>query len=107
MQRDLEQIAEKCQICKECLIWRETKDVEFEAMNQFTSISRAPDMKDEEMRELVRIKESSGDITNLIEDKKSIIHYLSQLTLKVIRLYAVEGNASKLEKLKAEVRERL
>jgi len=64
-------------------------------------------MKDEEMRELVRIKESSGGITNLIEDEKSIIHYLSQLTLKVIRLYAVEGNASKLEKLKAEVKKRL
>ena len=107
MERDLEQIADRCDVRKECLIWRETKDVEFEAMNPFTSISRAPEMKDEEMRELVRIKESSGGITNLIEDKKSIIHYLSQLTLKVIRLYAVEGNASKLEKLKAEIRERL
>jgi HD superfamily phosphohydrolase len=107
MERDLEQIADNCEIRKECLIWRETKDVEFEALNPFTSISRAPDMKDEEMRELVRIKESSGGITNLIEDEKSIIHYLSQLTLKVIRLYAVEGNASKLEKLKAEVKKRL
>jgi len=107
MDRELEEIASKCQIDPECLIWRETKDVEFEALNPFTSISRARDTKEEEMKELVRIKESSGKITNLIQDKKSVIYHLSQLTLKVIRLYAVETNEKKVEKIRTEVEDRL
>lgn len=107
MERDLEEIAKKCEISKECLIWRETKDVEFEALNPFTSIGRARDIKDEEMRELVRIRESSGEITNLIEDKKSVIHHLSQLKLKVIRLYAAGVDAKKAEKIESEVQKRL
>ncbi len=57
-------------------------------------------------KELVRIKESSGKITNLIEDRKSIIHYLP-LTLKVIRLYAVGADEKKVKEIKAEVKSRL
>jgi HD superfamily phosphohydrolase len=107
MRRDLEQIGKKYGISEECLIWRETKDVEFEALNPFTSIARAGDIKDEEVHELVRIKESSGDITNLIEDRRSIIHHLSQLALKVIRLYAVGVDAKKAEEMKADVLARI
>jgi hypothetical protein len=59
------------------------------------------------MRELVRIKERSGSITNLIEDKKSIIHHLSQLTLKVSRLYAIGANEEKVKELQAELQRRL
>ena len=107
MEKELEQIASKCQIDPQYLIWRETKDVEFEASNPFTSISRARDTREEEMRELVRIKERSGSITNLIEDKKSIIHHLSQLTLKVSRLYAVGVDKEKVKEVRAEVKARL
>ena len=107
MEKDIGQIADKCQISPDCLIWRETKDVEFEAMNPFRPISSAPDSRGEEMKELVRIQEPSGKISNLLEDKKSIIHHLSQLQLKVIRLYAVESDKQKVEKIKAEVKSRL
>lgn len=105
--RDLEEIAERCGVHRDCLIWRETKDVEFEALNPFTSISRARDVKDEEMRELIRIKESSGEITNLVEDKRSVIHHLSKLKLKVIRLYAVGADMNTAEKVRSEVKGRL
>ena len=107
MVKELAEIASKCQIDPQYLIWRETKDVEFEALNPFTSISRARDTKEVEMRELVRIKERSGSITNLIEDKKSIIHHLSQLTLKVSRLYAIGTNEEKVKELQAELQKRL
>lgn len=106
MRRELNDIAKQHRIHKDCLIWRETKDVEFEALNPFTSISRARDIEDEEMRELVRIKESSGNITNLVEDKKSIIHHLSKLALKISRLYVVGVNVDKAEEIKAEVQSR-
>jgi uncharacterized protein len=107
MLRELDAIASDCGVHKDCLIWRETKDVEFEAMNPFTAISRARDMRDEEMRELVRIKGSSGEITNLVEDKRSVIHHLSKLKLKVIRLYAVGADVSTAKKMRSEVRKRL
>ena len=107
MEKELEEIASKYQIDPHYLIWRETKDVEFESLNPFTSISRARETREEEMRELVRIKEPSGSITNLIEDKKSIIHHLSQLTLKVIRLYAVGIDEEKIKQIKTEVKSRL
>jgi hypothetical protein len=107
MLREVDEIAGHCGVHKDCLIWRETKDVEFEAMNPFTSISRARDMRDEEMRELVRIKESSGRITNLVEDRRSVIHHLSKLKLKVIRLYAVGADESTVDNVRSEVQKRL
>jgi HD superfamily phosphohydrolase len=107
LEKELEQIADACRINIECLIWREPKDVEFEAVNPFTSISRARGAEEEELKELVRIREPSGKVINLIEDKKSIIHHLSQLSLKVIRLYAIESDLKKIEKLKKEVIHRL
>ena len=107
MEKELEEIASTCKVEAQCLIWRETKDVEFEALNPFTSISRAQDTREEEMSELVRIKEPSGEITNLVEDKKSIIHHLSQLALKVSRLYVVGVEESKAQEIREEVQKRL
>lgn len=100
MEEHLSDLARESGIDEACLIWKETKDVEFEALNPFTGLSRAAETKEEEYEELVRIKES-GTVVNLIEDRKSIVHHLSQLTLKVVRLYAVESSEDKLAKLKA------
>ena len=111
MKKELDDIASKCHISTDCLIWRETKDVKFEALNPFTGLSKARDAKEEEIRELVRIQEKNGDITNLIENNKSIIYYLSQLILKVSRLYAVVSDSDKengkVEKIRKEVETRL
>ena len=107
MKQDLKDIADKCSINQENLIWREPKDVRFEALNPLVSVSRAKDTEEEELRQLVRIQESSGSITNLLTDPKSIIHYLSSRTLKMIRLYAVGVNKGQIEKLKGEVEKRL
>lgn len=107
MKKELEDIATACDIHKDCLIFREPKDVEFEALSPFTMLSKARETQEPELKELVRIMESSGEVINLIEDRKSIIHHLSQLTLKVIRLYAVESDPKKIEQLKSEVTRRL
>jgi len=101
MEEHLGDLARESDIDEARLIWRETKDVAFEALNPFMSISRAADTNEEELRELVRIRESSGEVVNLIEDSRSIVHHLSQLALKVVRLYAVEPCTDKLAKLRA------
>lgn len=106
MEKELEEIASKCQIDPEHLIWREAKDVGFEAMYPFVSISKAQDTQEEEIKQLVRVKDSSGKPVNLVEDRKSIIHYLP-LTLKVIRLYVVGADEEKVKKIKTEVQSRL
>ncbi|MHC4586380.1 MAG: HD domain-containing protein [Planctomycetota bacterium] len=105
MEKELEEIASKCQIKSEQLIWREAKDVGFEAMYPFVSISKAQDTQEEEIKQLVRVKDSSGKPVNLVEDRKSIIHYLP-LTLKVIRLYVVGANEEKVKELQAELQRR-
>jgi HD superfamily phosphohydrolase len=107
MEDHLEDLARESGIDPKCLIWRQTKDVEFEALNPFTQISKALTATPEEIRELVRIKDSSGAIVNLIEDRKSIVHYLSQLSLKVVRLYAVESSEERQNKLRAALGHRL
>ena len=106
MEKELEEIASKCQIGSEQLIWREAKDVGFEAMYPFVSISKAQDTQEEEIKQLVRVKDSSGKPMNLVEDRKSIIHYLP-LTLKVIRLYVVGTDKEKVKRIKSEVQRRL
>ena len=61
---------------------------------------------EEEIKQLIRVKDSSGKAINLVEDEKSIIHYLP-LTLKVIRLYAVGIDEKKAEEIRSEVKGRL
>jgi len=106
MKKELNEIAEKSKIRSELLIWRETKDVGFEAMYPYVGISKVQDTQGEEIRQLIRVKDSSGKPINLVEDEKSIIHYLP-LTLKVIRLYAVGVDKKKAEEIKVEVNGRL
>jgi len=82
--------------------WREPKDIGFEALNPFVSLSHLKDIKDEELRELVKINDN-GNIVNLVEDKSSVISYLSPLKYKSIRLYTIETDSSKLELLRSRI----
>jgi len=107
MREQLSDIATKCKVDSWRLIWRETKDVRFEAIEPFVSLSGAHDAKAEEIRQLVRIKESPGEITNLVENPNSIISHLSPLTLKVIRLYGVGLSPTQLASLQREIKQRI
>jgi hypothetical protein len=106
MKKELDEIAERSKIRSDLLIWRETKDVGFEAMYPYVGISKVQDTQEAEIKQLIRVKDSSGKPINLVEDEKSIIHYLP-LTLKVIRLYAVGVDKKKVEEIKVEVQGRL
>ena len=59
------------EIMPELLFWREPKDIEFEATSPFIGISQLHEIKEEEMRGLVKLIDSEKNVTNLIQ-KESI-----------------------------------
>ena len=85
-------------------IWEDPKNISFESLGPFVALSQSEDIKPEETRELVRIKDADGTIRKLVEEKNSIIHHLSQLRLTMSRLYVV-GPVSKdqLGKIRTKV----
>jgi hypothetical protein len=70
-------------------IWEDPKDVKFESLGPFVSLSEAPDITPDETAELIRLRMRDGSIRPLVEDKNSIVHHLSQLKLRMSRLYVV------------------
>ena len=100
LERYLMDLARECGIDPDHLFWREPKDVNFEAAHPFVSLSRIKDGIDpRELRELVRIVDRNGNITNLVEEPTSVIYHLSRLTAKSIRLYGVGVPQEKRMKL--------
>jgi HD superfamily phosphohydrolase len=70
-------------------IWEDPKDVKFESLGPFVALSEASDITPDETAELIRIRMRDGSIRPLVEDKNSIVHHLSQLKLRMSRLYVV------------------
>lgn len=103
LKNNLEQTLKECGYDNPAyFFWREPKDISFEPLNPFVSLSRLKDIRDEEIRELVKINDN-GNIVNLVEDKSSVISYLSPLKYKSIRLYTIETDISKLNVLRTKI----
>lgn len=69
--------------------WEDPKDVKFEALGPVVYLSEVPDIKPEETAELIRVRMRDGTVRPLVDDKDSIVHHLSQLKLRMSRLYVV------------------
>lgn len=62
-------------------------------------------MNPEEAAELIRVRQRDGKIRKLVEDRNSVLHYLSQRRFRVSRLYVVgEADDDKLNDIRAKVR---
>jgi len=70
-------------------IWEDPKDLKFESLGPFVTLSEAADITADETAELIRVRMRDGLIRPLVEDKNSIVHHLSQLKLRMSRLYVV------------------
>jgi len=70
-------------------IWEDPKDVKFESLGPFVTLSEVSDIKPEETAELIRVRMRDGTVRPLVEDKNSIVPNLSQLKLRMSRLYVV------------------
>lgn len=104
LKNELNNKASEYDINPKFLFWGETKDVRFEVTTPFIGPSHIPELKEEELRELVKIK-NNEEIVNLIEDPNSIIHHLSGLTNNSLRLYAIDVDEGKIQKLKEEIKQ--
>ncbi len=100
LKKEVHSAAKACGIDPDHLFWREPKDISFEAVHPFVAVSQITrDMKPMEVRELVRVVDRDGHISNLLEERTSLILYLCRLRAKSIRLYGVQVEPSALEKL--------
>jgi len=101
----VKKLAEKHSIPEEFWIWEELpKDVSFEALGPFISLSQVKDLRPDETAELIRIQQGDGSIKKLVDDQHSIIHHLSKLRLQMSRLYLAKPvGCKKFEEIKEEV----
>jgi methyl coenzyme M reductase beta subunit len=74
-------------------------------MGPFIALADAGDAVEEEMAEMIRVRESDGTVRNLVEDQRSILHHLSKLRFRMSRLYVVGPiDDAKLQEIKTEVK---
>lgn len=87
----VKEFAKEAQIPEDRWIFRDIKGPEFEKLHPFISLAEAKDSEsmEQELRELVNIKERSGKITFLLTDKSSVMHYMSRLKPRLCRVYVL------------------
>lgn len=104
----VKEFASEFEISEERWIFRDIKGPEFEKLHPFVSLAEAGELKEskeQELRELVKVKERSGEITNLLEDKSSVLHYLSRLKPTLFRIYVVGIDDAKATQIRAKIEE--
>jgi len=93
-------------VTEECWIFRDIKGPEFEKVHPFMSLAEARELRettDPELRELVKLKKSSGEIMNLLEDKSSVLHYMSRLKPRLCRVYVIGIDDTKANQIRAKI----
>ena len=80
-------------------------DFSVEGLSPYFPIT-TPDIPDDEMKkDLIKIIKKDGTIVPLIAERNSLIHYISQLRLKIARLYIIntENDEKYIEKISKTV----
>jgi len=88
----VKEFVEETQIPEECWIFRDIKGPEFEKLHPFMSLAEAKTLMESggsELRELVKVKGRTGKPKNLLEDKSSVLHYMSRLKPRLCRVYVI------------------
>lgn len=100
---EVQKLAKEFKIPKERWIFRDIKGPEFEKLHPFVSLAEARELKEGETRDLVKIKERSGKITNLLEDERSVLHHLSRLEPMLCRVYVLGIDDAKAGQIRAKI----
>jgi HD superfamily phosphohydrolase len=88
-------------------IFRDIKGPEFEKVHPFMSLAEARELRekaDPELRELVKVKKGSGEITNLLEEESSVLHYMSRLKPILYRVYVVGIDDTKASQIRSKIK---
>lgn len=96
---------EKIKIPEERWIFRDIKGPDFEKLHPFMSLAEARELRErpDPARELVKVKRRSGKITNLLEDKSSVLHYMSRLKPRLFRIYVVGIDDTKASQIRSKI----
>jgi HD superfamily phosphohydrolase len=89
-------------------ILSDIKGAKFEKLHPFMSLAEASGLKEskaQEIRELVKIKERTGKIRNLIEDESSVLHYLSRLRPTLCRIYVIGIDNQKACEIRSKIKD--
>jgi HD superfamily phosphohydrolase len=95
-------------ISEERWIFKDIKTPEFEKLHPFVSLAEAAAIKDsgeQQLRELVKVKKKSGEIIRLLEDKSSVLHFMSQLKPKLFRVYVTSVDDAKAIDIRNKIRD--
>lgn len=86
-------------------VWEDLpKDIRFESMGPSVMLAEATGLDEDEMAEMIRVRDTDGTICRLVEDKRSILHHLSKLRFRMSRLYVVGPvEDAKMAAIRAEV----
>jgi len=87
-------------------IFRDVPGPEFERVYPFMSLAEARELGQSNqpgLRELVKVRKRSDQITNLLEEKSSVLHYMSRLKPKLCRLYVVGIGNAKADLIRAKI----
>jgi HD superfamily phosphohydrolase len=93
-------------IPEEHWFFRDIKGPEFEKLHPFMSLAETREFLESggpELRELVKVKERSGKIKNLLEDRSSVLHYMSRLKPRLCRIYVIGIDDVKASKISDKV----
>jgi len=88
-------------------IFSDIKRPEFEKVHPFMSLAEARELRensDIELRELVKVKRRTGEITNLLEDESSILHYMSRLKPILYRVYVLGIDDNKADQIRDKIK---
>ena len=89
-------------------IFRDIKGPEFEKVHPFMSLAEARELSesnDPSLRELVKVKKRSSQITNLLEDKSSVLHYMSRLKPRLCRIYVLGINNVEATQIRNKIKD--
>jgi len=99
----IQAVAKKCGIPLECWLWEDPKQISFEKLGPFVDLDEASSVDQTDVAELLYILDERGRAQPLIQDRRSILHYLSRLRFKTARLYVVEDDPHRVLNAKLEV----
>lgn len=89
-------------------IFGDIKVPKFEKLHPFVSLAETKafeESNEQELRELVKVKEKSGKIKNLFTDMSSVLHYMSRLKSRLCRIYVIGIDDAKMNLIRTIIQE--
>jgi len=98
-------LAREAQVPEERWLFKDIKTPEFEKLHPFVSLAEAKETIEDQLRELVKVKQRSGKVESLLTDDSSVLHYMSRLTPRLYRVYVTAIDDAKANEITAKIQD--